>query len=99
MPFEEDSMRKTIFGRLLALALGAGLLLPPGARADEPVEGQTVLHLSQTADRAVRRDRLRAQLRAEAVGSDAKRVQADINRLMTAALERAKSVTGIKVET
>src|SRR5437899_13107343 len=43
MPFEEDPMRKAIFVRLLprrtpllALALGASLLLPPGARADEP---------------------------------------------------------------
>jgi predicted secreted protein len=105
-PFEEDPMGKPIFARLglrrapvLALALGASLLLPLGVAADEPEEGQTVLHLSQTADRAVRRDRLRAQLRVEAVGSDAKRVQAEINRLMTAALERAKSVTGIKVET
>src|SRR5262249_14185582 len=59
----------------------------------------TVLHLTQTAERAVRRDRLRAQLRAEATANDARKLQADINRMMATALERAKALPGIKVET
>lgn len=69
------------------------------AAADEPEEGFTVVHLVQKAERTLRRDRLRAQLRLEAVGSDQRKVQADINRGMTAALERAKSVSGLKIET
>ena len=83
---------------LLGAAVGLGLPLPSGA-AEPADNGMTVLHLTQTAERAIHRDRLRAQLRVEATGSDAKRVQADINKTMTAALDHAKSVAGIKVET
>ena len=65
----------------------------------EPDAGLTVLHLTQTAERTIHRDRLRAQLRVEATGSDARRVQADINRAMTTAFEHSKAVAGIKIET
>jgi predicted secreted protein len=82
------------------LAAAAGLVLPLPSGAAEPADnGMTVLHLTQMAERAIHRDRLRAQLRVEATGSDAKRVQADINKTMSAALDHAKSATGIKVET
>ena len=85
---------------LAALLLGvAGLAAPRPAAAADPDAGLTALHLTQTAERAIHRDRLRAQLRVEATGSDARRVQADINRAMTAALAHAKSVAGITVET
>ncbi len=87
-----------LFSIILPMAAAmAGLTLPAGAA--EPDADMTVLHLTQTAERAIHRDRLRAQLRVETTGSDAKRVQADINKTMTAALEHAKAATGIKVET
>ena len=95
--------RGWILGRAPILAIAAALLLAlPAAAADdndkEKNQGLTVLHLTQTAERQMKRDRLLVQLRAEATGSDAKKVQADINRVMAAALEKAKSVAGVKVE-
>jgi len=92
-----------ILGRAPILAIAAALLLPLSvAAADdndkEKDQGLTLLHLTQTAERQMKRDRLVVQLRAEATASDAKKVQAEINRAMTAALEKAKSVAGVKVE-
>src|SRR5215472_12840560 len=92
-----------ILGRGPILAIAAALLLPLSvAAADdndkEKDQGLTLLHLTQTAERQMKRDRLVVQLRAEATASDAKKVQADINRVMTAALEKAKSAAGVKVE-
>jgi predicted secreted protein len=93
-------LRMTVLLGLLGL-LGA---VPAPARAEAPPADAanaalTILHLSETASKPVRRDRLRAELRVEASGADAKRVQADINRRMAAAVERAKAVPGLKVET
>jgi predicted secreted protein len=62
-------------------------------------DGLTKVRLVETAQRTVRQDRLRAILRAEVTGPDARRVQAEINRRMTAAVERAKSASSIRVET
>jgi predicted secreted protein len=59
----------------------------------------TVLHLSQSAERRVMRDVLRIELRVEETGADARSVQAAINRRMAAALDRARQVQGIRVET
>jgi len=59
----------------------------------------TVLHLSQTAERIVTRDLLRVELRVEETAADAASVQAAINRRMAAALDRARQVQGIRVET
>jgi predicted secreted protein len=59
----------------------------------------TVLHLSQTAERTVMRDLLRIELRVEATGTDAGTVQSEINRRMAAALDRARRVQGVRVET
>jgi predicted secreted protein len=56
------------------------------------------LHLSQTAERTIRRDRLRLQLRVEATAPDARQVQAEVNKRMSAALEKARNVAGVKVE-
>jgi predicted secreted protein len=95
-------MRKiAVLPRRFSIVLSALAMVAASLPADaaEPDAGLTVLHLTQTAERAIHRDRLRAQLRVEAIGSDARRVQADINRAMTTALEHAKAVAGIKVET
>ena len=64
-----------------------------------PDTSLTRVRLVETAQRTVRQDRLRAILRAEVTGPDARRVQAEINRRMTAAVERAKAAASIKVET
>jgi predicted secreted protein len=45
------------------------------------------------------RDLLRIELKAEAAGADAAAVQAEINRRMAAALDRARQVQGVRVET
>jgi predicted secreted protein len=60
---------------------------------------QSTLHLSETAQRDVPRDLLRATLAAEAVDPDVTKVQSEINQRMAGALARAKQVTGITIET
>ena len=96
-----------IFGRLLqgaafavtvtvaALSCAAAQTLPL-----RPLPGdESVLHLSETAQRDVPRDLLRATLAAEATDIDAGKVQSEINQRMTAALARIKQVAGVSVET
>jgi predicted secreted protein len=58
-----------------------------------------VLHLSQTAERTVMRDLLRIELRVEETGTDARTVQSAINSRMAVALDRARQVQGVRVET
>jgi len=60
---------------------------------------ESVLNLSETAQREVPRDLLRATLAAEATDPDAGKVQAEINQRMSAAMTRIKQVTGVTVET
>jgi predicted secreted protein len=69
------------------------------ALAQDVDQRSTVLHLSQTAERSVVRDVLRVELRVEETGADARSVQAAINRRMAAALDRARQVQGVRVET
>jgi len=77
---------------MLAAAL---LLAPPApARAEE-----TLLRLSETAEREVRADQLVAVVRAQANGSSAAAVQEQVNRLVAAALERARATPGVTVST
>lgn len=92
------SPRHRVLGATLAVAM-LMVALSAAAAPQDIDQGLTVLHLSESADRAIRRDRLRAQLRVEATGSNAKQVQAEINRRMTTALEKVKAVAGIKPET
>jgi predicted secreted protein len=90
--------RRRVFCATLAIATLI-VALPASAAPQDSDQGLTVLHLSEAADRSIRRDRLRAQLRVEATGSNAKQVQAEINRRMASALEKVKAVSGIKPET
>jgi predicted secreted protein len=88
--------------RVFCATLAAATLIigfPASAVPQDSEQGLTVLRLSESADRAIRRDRLRAQLRVEATAGNAKQVQAEINRRMTSALEKVKAVAGIKPET
>jgi uncharacterized protein len=65
----------------------------------EPAAAPTVLHLTQTAESKVVPDLLRVEMRVEEAGVDALLVQAAINRRMAAALQRARQVVGVTVET
>jgi predicted secreted protein len=81
------------------LAIAVVLFASMPALAQDVGPQMTVLHLSQTAERSVIRDLLRIELRVEETGADARSVQAAINRRMAAALDRAKQVQGVRVET
>jgi predicted secreted protein len=64
-----------------------------------PTSNRSILHLSETAQRDVPRDLLRATLAAEAIDPDAGKVQSEINQRMSAAIARIKQTAGITVET
>lgn len=81
------------------LAIAVALFASAHAFAQDADQRLTVLHLSQTAERSVIRDLLRIELRVEETGADARSVQAAINRRMAAALDRARQVQGVRVET
>jgi predicted secreted protein len=92
-------MRQTVRWFVLAaaiLATGPAMAQTPAPAADA---GLTVLRLTESAERIVRQDLLRASLRVELAGADPARLQADINLRMTDALARAKGASGIKIET
>lgn len=80
----------------LPVALGL-LALAPQAPADEPPS--TEIHLAQQATRQMAPDQLRAELRFEGEGANARQLQADINRRMQAALAKAKAHSEITAET
>jgi uncharacterized protein len=79
--------------------LAALLLLSPIRAPAQTTQPTTVLHLSQTAERRVIRDQLRAEMRVEETGNDPLTLQADVNRRMVATLDRARQVQGVVVET
>jgi len=88
-------LRKYSFTVLMLVALAA----PAVAQAPLVPGNVPVLHLTETAERTVPRDRLRVELAAEITDPDAQKLQAEINRRMTAALARIKAVPDIAVET
>ena len=82
--------------RLLPMVIAAASSAPAfGQTAAAP----TVLHLTQTAESKAVRNQLRLELRVEEKGPDALGVQTAINRRMAAALDRARQVIGVAVET
>jgi predicted secreted protein len=83
---------------MLGLALAALLSMPVGA-ADAPPPSETVARLSDSAQRLVVQDRLRAVLRVELGDPDPRQVQGEVNRRMAAAVAKAKDVAGVAVET
>jgi len=90
-------MNHTLRAIVIALLLGVGTAhaqpAPPGD------DNSTVLHLSESAQRTVRQDRLTIELRAEATGPDAGRVQTAINKRMEAAVEAAGGIPVVRSET
>jgi predicted secreted protein len=91
------------FWRGSAIAAGllaASLSIAVAQTAPLPLPSdQSTLHLSETAQRDVPRDLLRATLAAEATDPDAGKVQSDINQRMSAAMTRIKQIAGVTVET
>ncbi len=85
--------------RSLPIALGLLALASPGAIADDAGPPSTEIHMTQQATRQMAPDRLRAELRVEAAGADARQLQADINQHMQGALDKAKAHTEITAET
>jgi uncharacterized protein len=87
------------------LATAAGLLSAVVSTAAaqtaqlSPANNQSILHLSETAQRDVPRDLLRATLAAEATDPDAGKVQSEINQRMNGAMTRIKQTAGVTVET
>jgi uncharacterized protein len=79
----------------IALSSATAQSLPPRPVPNE----ESVLHLSETAQRDVPRDLLRVTLAAEAIDPDAGKVQSEINQRMSAAMARIKQITGVTVET
>jgi predicted secreted protein len=61
--------------------------------------GETLVNLSATERVEVDQDLLISSLRYEAENKDAKKLQDDINTVMKAALDKAKSYPDVKVET
>src|SRR5689334_10810623 len=104
-------MRSPLLASATACAAAAAALLaipssvasaqspPAAAGSQETAEQGTVVHMTASADRLMRRDRLTATLRAEAVGADVRRVQAEVNKKMAAALERARAVASVRAAT
>ena len=78
-----------------ALSSATAQSLPPRPVPSE----ESVLHLSETAQRDVPRDLLRATLAAEATDPDAGKVQSQINQRMSAAMTRIKGAADVTVET
>ena len=89
-------------GPAAALVAGLAALSSPSALAAEATggnPGETEIHLNQTATRAMAPDRLRAVLRIEAKSGNARQLQAEVNKRMAAALDKAKSVPAVTAET
>ena len=91
-------MRRSLAAAFLVLAAA----LPAAAQPTRADDGLTIVALTESAQRDVARDRLRLQLRVEQTGSDATRVQGEINRRMALALEKARAAAEggrLRVET
>ena len=96
--------RTAATARCTAPLLSAILLAAPAwaqaPRTSPPRDDSaTVLRLVERSERMVKRDRLTAELRVEASDADPARLQAEINRRMAAALERAKAAAAVTVTT
>jgi uncharacterized protein len=84
----------------LLVALATALSQAPAGAADPTAApGITIVHLTQRAERLMPRDHLRAGLAVEVSGPVPQQVQAEINRRMDAALQKARQVSTVKPET
>jgi len=85
--------------QVLLAAICWGLFALPTGAADLPPAGETIIRLSEGAQRMVVQDKVRALLRVETTDPDARQVQAEVNRRMGLAVAKAKDTAGVTVET
>ncbi|MBO1081410.1 SIMPL domain-containing protein [Roseomonas haemaphysalidis] len=71
----------------------------PPAATTTTAPGETLLRLSEAGEVSRAPNELRLDLRAEARGTEAAAVQAQVNRAVQGALERAKAVSGVRAST
>lgn len=88
----------------IVLALAALLWAAPFAAAGAADEAQppaaaTILHLSERAERQMPRDELELMLRVETTAKTPRDAQPEANRRMAAALDEAKKVATVSVDT
>ncbi|CCG40861.1 SIMPL domain-containing protein [Magnetospirillum molischianum] len=88
-------MRAFLMAGGIALCLMGGT--GPVAVAAEPL--QTVLTLHESAETLIAPDMIRVTLRAEAEGADAATSQKILNRIVAAALAKARTVEGVTIAT
>ena len=84
---------------VFALAAPLPSIAQPAHAPPAQGDAATTLHLTERAERIVRRDRLTAELDVTGVDADPKRLQAEINRRMAAAAARAKEAPAVTIET
>jgi uncharacterized protein len=90
-------MRQLLYA-VAALAMLGGAPMARAADTPAPV-GFTIVHLNERAVRLMPRDHLRAGLAVEVTGPVPQQVQAEINRRMDTALQKARQVSTVKPET
>ena len=81
------------------VAIAAHLAFAAATRPAATPSTTTVLHLTQSAERRLPRDRLAIKMRAEKTGSSPRTVEAAVNALMARALPLAQQARGVAVET
>ena len=84
---------------VVAIVAGIAALAGRSAIAADTGPAGTEIHFTQQATRDMAPDRLRAVMRFQAKGSNPRQLQAEINRRMTAALDKAKGRAGVTAAT
>lgn len=84
---------------LTALLSGVPLVSAGAADEPQPPAAATILHLNERAERQMPRDELVLLLRVETTAKAPRDAQAEANRRMAAALDEAKKVATVSLET
>ena len=82
-----------------ALTLLLSLAVCGAAAAEQPAPTYDRVSLSASADQEVNNDTLVAVMYAQREGTDATRLASDVNRLIAAAVEQAKQLPQVQVQT
>jgi predicted secreted protein len=92
-------MKAVILGFALLVALKAPSHAAPPPPPHPPGPEATVLHLDETAEERVARDRLTVVMRVEKDAADPKEIAAAINEEIAKALALARGTLGVEAET